>query len=84
MTWLAQAIAGSRLVQGILTVLAAVGAVLAALASARRSGRREGRSEVEAEQGRATIETYRRRDEATRKAPKSTDELVEKARKHRL
>ena len=81
MTWLAGLLLNNRLVQGILAALAAVGAILLALGQARRSGRREGRSEAEAEQGRETIEAVRRRDEATRTAPRTGDAAIERLRR---
>ncbi len=69
MTWLlalGQRLLGLAPVRWAAAALAALVAVLAALGAARRSGGREGRNEVEAEQGRETIEAVRRRDEATR------------------
>ena len=84
MTWLlalGQRLLGLAPVRWAAAALAALVAVLAALGAARRSGRREGRSEVEAEQGRATIEAVRRRDEATRTAPRTGDDAIERLRR---
>ncbi len=80
MTWL-RWLLGLAPVRWAGAALAALVAVLAALGAARRSGRREGRSEAEAEQGRATIDAVRRRDEATRTAPRTGDAAIERLRR---